>query len=137
MYDAFLRVPHAHVFMDIDSIPAGEDFVAILHDWIDQSDIVLVLIGKDWIGMRDPKTGQRRLDNPNDFVRIEVRKALSRKIPVVPILLDGAQMPHRGELPEGISTLALRNAEFIDYRTFDSDVSRLIKKIAPETGVSR
>src|SRR4051812_10594936 len=81
-------LPHDHVFMDIDSIPPGADFVDILEGWVEKCDILLALIGAGWIDAIDPKTGRRRLENPNDFVRIEVRKGLARGIPVVPVLLD-------------------------------------------------
>jgi len=62
-------------------------------------------------------------------VRIEIRKALQRGIPVVPVLLDGAPMPDASKLPKDISMLARRQAEFIEFRTFDSDVARLINKL--------
>jgi len=130
IYEALVRVlPRKDVFMDIDSIRPGDDFVEILERWVNECDILLSLIGPGWIGSTDSKTGRRRLDNPNDFVRIEVRKALARGIPVVPVLLDGAPMPDVDELPEDMKKLVRRHAEFIDYRTFDADVERLIKKL--------
>lgn len=86
-------------------------------------------MGRGWIEALDPKTSRRRLDNPQDFVRIEVRKALVRGIPVVPVLLDGAQMPEAEQLPEDLLRLIRRNAEFIEHRTVDTDVERLIRKL--------
>jgi hypothetical protein len=77
----------------------------------------------------DPLTGKRRLENPSDFVRIEIGEALARDIPVAPILLDGAPMPDADQLPTDLKELCDRQAEFIDYRTFDTDVQRLIKKL--------
>jgi hypothetical protein len=100
IYRALKQVlPSDHVFMDIDSIPIGVDFVEFLEGWVEQCDIMLALIGAGWAEGINPKTGRRRLDNPDDFVRIEVRKGLSRGIPVVPIMLDGATIPDAGQLP--------------------------------------
>jgi hypothetical protein len=94
IFDALGKIlPAERLFIDVDSIPPGRDFVEVLEGWVDECEILLAVIGPNWLGSVDPKTGQRRLDNPNDFVRIEVRKALSRGITVVPVLLDGATMP--------------------------------------------
>jgi hypothetical protein len=90
---------------------------------------MLALIGVGWADGIDAKTGRRRLENPEDFVRVEVRKGLSRGIPVVPILLDGATIPDPGQLPDDLQRLIRRNAEFIDHRTVDTDVERLIRKL--------
>jgi hypothetical protein len=98
--------------MDIDSIPIGVDYVEFLEGWVDRCDIMLALIGAGWAEAIDRKTGRRRLENPDDFVRIEVRKGLARGIPVVPILRDGAQLPDPAQLPDDLLRLARRNAEF-------------------------
>ena len=74
-------------------------------------------------------TGKRSLENPGDFVRIEIGEALARDIPVVPILLDGAPLPHADQLPGELKELCDRQAGFIEYRTFDADVQCLIKKL--------
>jgi len=130
IYKAFARVlPNDHIFMDVDSIPPGEDFVEILERWVDSCDVLLALIGPNWVNITDPKTGQRRLDNTYDFVRIEIREALRRGIPVVPILLDGTAMPDPGEFPDDLKNLARRQAEFVEFRTFEHDVERLIAKL--------
>jgi hypothetical protein len=84
--------------------------------------------GPGWFDATDPKTGRRRLDNPSDFVRIEIGEALARGIPVVPVLIDGTPMPEAKRLPEDLKELVDRQAEFVEYRTFDTDVARLIKK---------
>ena len=117
------------VFMDIDSIPLGANFRKILKDWVDQCEVLLALIGPDWIDSADPQTGRRRLDNPSDFVRIEIGEALARDIPVVPIMLDGAPTPNPEHLPDDLKELADRQAEFVDFRTFDADVARLISRL--------
>jgi hypothetical protein len=74
-------------------------------------------------------TGRRRLDNPKDFVRIEICAALSRSITVVPVLLDGAPMPEADQLPENMRKLVGRQAEFVEYRSFDTDLDRLIRRL--------
>jgi len=100
IYGAFQQeVPRDRLFMDVDSIPPGVDFVEILRGWINQCEFMLALIGPGWIEATDSKTGRRLLDDPNDFVRVEIREALSRNIPVVPVLLDGALMPEAEQLP--------------------------------------
>jgi TIR domain-containing protein len=130
IYRALTRVlPRGHVFMDVDTMPLGENFVEILEDWVDQCDVVLALIGAGWITATDPKTGRPRLANSHDFVRTELRRALGRKIPVVPVVLDGAALPEPGSLPDDIRELVLRHAEFVDFRTFDADVDRLMRKL--------
>jgi hypothetical protein len=135
IYEAFLRrMPRENVFMDIDTIPLGVNFVKVLEGWVEQCEVLLVLMGADWANSTDPKTGKRRLDNPKDFVRVEIRGALTRDIPVVPVILDGAEIPDEAQLPDDIRGLLSRNAEFVEYRTFDGDVQRLLKKLG--VGVS-
>ena len=136
IYAAFQKVlPRDRLFMDIDSIPPGVDFVEMLQSWVNQCEIMLALIGPGWIDALDPKTSRRRLDDPNDFVRIEIREALSRGIPIVPVLLDGASMPDTEQLPDDMKGLVRRQAEFVAYRTFDADVERLIKALRLGEGV--
>jgi hypothetical protein len=130
IYEAFLRrMPRENVFMDIDTIPLGVNFVKVLEGWVEQCEVLLVLMGEDWANSTDPKTGKRRLDNPKDFVRVEVRGALTRDIPVVPVMLDSAEIPDEHQLPDDIKGLLSRNAEFVEYRNFDADVQRLLKKL--------
>jgi hypothetical protein len=130
IYEAFVRaLPPDTVFMDVDSMAPGDDFVEALEGWVQQCDVLLALIGPNWLKSIDPRTNLRRLDNLEDFVRIEVRGALARKIPVVPVLLDAAKMPTADELPDDIKALTRRNAEFVDFRTFDADVQRLIRRL--------
>jgi formylglycine-generating enzyme required for sulfatase activity len=124
-----LAAPRGHVFMDVDSIPLGADFVEILERWVGECEIMLALIGAGWINAVDPATGRRRLDDPHDFVRIEIREALRRGIPVVPVLIDGAPMPGAADLPDDLRSLVRRQAEFVQLRTFDADVARLMRKL--------
>jgi hypothetical protein len=86
IYTAFCHVlPREHVFMDVDTVPPGANVRKMLRDWVDQCEIVLALIGPGWIDGIDPKTGRRWLDNPSDFMRIEVGEALARGIRVIPV----------------------------------------------------
>jgi hypothetical protein len=112
--------------MDIDSIPFGVDF----HDWLDKevgrASILLALIGHGWADARD-EAGRRRLDNPDDFMRIEIQAALKRGIPIGAVLIDGAPPPRLDQLPDTMRGLARRNAAFVDSgRDFNAHMNRLI-----------
>lgn len=115
------------IFLDIDSIPLGVDFVEYLDQQVGKCDVMLVVIGPGWLEASNPSTGGRRLDDPHDFVKIEILAALRRGIPVVPILIDGTAMPTAVQLPQEISSLATRNGIEIRRTTFDGDIARLIK----------
>jgi Sulfatase-modifying factor enzyme 1/TIR domain len=137
IHKAFCRtLPRDQVFMDVDSIPPGANFRKTLKDWVDQCEVLLALISSGWIDASDPKTGRRRLDNEGDFVRIEIGEALARDIKVVPVLIDGTLLPDRDLLPDDLKGLVDRQAEFVEYRTFDADVERLIRKLglSPDKG---
>lgn len=130
LYDAFARqMPRDEVFWDIDSIPAGTDFSLFLKAKVDECEILLALIGPDWINVVDPTTKKRRLDDPNDYVRLEIGRALARNVRVVPVLIDNAPLPSPDQLPEELKNLALRNAEFINFRSFDRDVQHLFARV--------
>jgi hypothetical protein len=96
------------LFMDVDAIPLGMNFVKVLHEEVAKCGVLLAVIGPNWLDVRD-EAGNRRLDNPDDFVRIEIAAALQRDIPVIPILLDGAKVPKAARLPKDLEELALRN----------------------------
>ena len=104
------------VFMDIDTIAPGLDCIEGIEEAISRCDILLVLIGKRWLSMTDA-SGQRRLDNPQDFVFLEVKAGLERNIRVIPVLVGGAIMPSAQELPTALSNLARRHTfEISDTR---------------------
>src|SRR5271157_420441 len=107
----YLKAKHGaySLFKDVDSIPAGEDFREILRDAVNQCDVVLAVIGKEWISAMDAN-GRRRVDDPNDYVRVEILTALERKIPVIPVLVENVAMPPAEELPEPLRPLVFRNA---------------------------
>ena len=120
-------LPKEQVFMDFDSIPPGVNFVRFLEKKVEEAEILLAVIGERWLDAKDPKTGRRRLENQRDWVRIEIRQALARDIPVVPVLLDGIDMPPEERLPEDICELTERQFEHVSLPTFEADVQRLIR----------
>lgn len=122
------RFGEPKIFMDVDSIPLGADFIEIIQHAVRGCDILLVLIGPQWTKMVN-SDGRRRLDDSEDFVVLEVREALDRSIPVVPILVDGAPMPRREDLPAPLQSLARRNAVRVDAESFRSDVSGLLEHL--------
>jgi TIR domain len=98
-----------HIFMDVDQIPAGIDFVAHLNGQVAACGVVLVVIGPHWLDVRN-EAGQRRLNQPDDFVAIEIAAALARDIRVIPVLVDGASIPKTSELPDSLKPLVRRQA---------------------------
>jgi TIR domain len=119
------RFGRPQIFKDVDSIALGDDFVETISNAVGKTDVLLALIGEQWLTMRDEK-GARRLENPDDFVRIELEAALERKIRVIPILVDGAAMPTRNELPQTLAPLAQRQALELSPSRFDFDTRRLM-----------
>jgi formylglycine-generating enzyme required for sulfatase activity len=116
------------LFMDVDSIKPGLDFVKVLEEQVSQCDIVLAVIGHNWIDARD-EAGARRLDNPEDFVRIEIGSALDRGKRVIPVLVGDARMPRSDELPEPIKPLARRHAVRLTHERFRADMQGLVKAL--------
>jgi TIR domain len=114
------------LFMDVDAIPLGVNFASALRDAVARCEVLLAVIGPNWLDARDD-TGTRRLDDPNDFVRIEIGAALQRNIPVIPILLDGARVPRRNQLPKELEELAMRNGLDVRHASFHNDIDRLIR----------
>lgn len=118
------------VFLDIDSIPLGLDFRKHISDSVGQCNVLLALIGDSWINSTNDQ-GSRRLDDPTDFVRLEVESALKRDIPVIPVLVGKARMPSATELPSSLQELAFRNAaEVRAGRDLQEHLTRLVRGIA-------
>jgi streptogramin lyase len=122
------RFHRSRVFMDVDAIEPGVDFVERIQLAVASCDVLLVLIGETWIDMR-AADGTRRLDEPEDFVRLEVAAALARDVRVVPVLVEGAAMPGPDDLPEDIRPLARRNAIELSDARWHYDMSRLIQAV--------
>src|SRR5215471_12410912 len=110
------------LFMDVDNIAPGLDFVRVLEEQVAQCDLVLAVIGKGWL---DAEIA-RRLHNPEDFVRIEIASALNQEKRVIPVLIGEARMPRADELPEAIRPLARRNAVRLTHERFRTDTQALI-----------
>ena len=116
------------VFMDVDSIALGRDFRQVLQERLASCDLMLALIGPDWLDIRDA-SGNRRLNSPTDFVRQEIAAALKRNIPVTPVLVHGAQMPAPEQLPDDLKDLAFRNGFELSHTRWESDVREMIKRL--------
>lgn len=117
------------VFRDVDSIPAGMDFREKIRETIDEADVLVAIVGPRWLEVRNPQ-GERRLDQAEDFVRLEIESAMAQLIPVMPVLVDNASMPRADQLPESIAQFAYRNALPIPQEPyFDAGMSRLIEQI--------
>jgi hypothetical protein len=102
IYDALSsKFSEEQVFMDFDKIPLGVSFPQYLKSQLAKAEVVLVIIGPKWAEATD-KQGRRRLDDPKDWVRVEVETALRSKIPVIPILVSRATLPKEDELPESL-----------------------------------
>jgi hypothetical protein len=120
--------PSERLFIDVDSIPPGVDFVRMLESQVAQCDAMLTVIGNNWLDATDEQ-GRRRLDDPHDFVRLEIESALKQDKRVIPVLVHQARMPHPDELPEAIRDLATRNAVRLTHERFRADVQGLIKAL--------
>jgi len=130
VYDELARRYGAErVFIDVDDIAAGQSFAAVIRGAVSSSSVVLVLIGKRWRGERDGAA--RRLDDPDDFVRTEVAAALASGAPVIPVPLDGVQMPSEQQLPPSLRSLASRNAFELRATAFGADMARLMAELEP------
>jgi len=116
------------VFMDVDSIALGRDFRQVLQESLQACDIMLALIGPNWLEAKDA-AGNRRLESPGDFVRQEIASALKRNIAVTPVLLQGASMPPPDRLPEDLKDLAFRNGFELSHTRWVSDVKELFKRL--------
>jgi hypothetical protein len=120
--------PAEGLFIDVDNIPPGEDFVRLLDTQVAQCDVLLAVIGNSWLDATD-EHGGRRLDDPRDFVRIEIESALKQGKRVIPVLMHKARMPRREELPETLWPLAARNAVRLTHERFKADVEGLVKAL--------
>jgi hypothetical protein len=117
------------VFMDLDKIVPGADFVEVIEHALNSTEVMLVLIGKQWLTVTDRRQ-RRRLDNPSDYVRLEVASALRRKdVRVIPVLLQEAETPDADELPDELMPLTRRQAVEIRDGRWNDDVAVLVKTL--------
>jgi len=117
------------IFIDLDDIAPGVNFVSTIEKGVAECDVMLVLIGKRWLDSRDA-SGRRRIDDPADFVRIEIGKGLARNIRIIPVLIGGASMPAEKDLPSELGRLANLQAIALSDERWDYDTSQLVKALA-------
>jgi TIR domain len=129
LYDRLAdRFGEAQVFIDVDTIEPGADFAEAIFLAVAACKVLLVVIGPTWLSATDER-GRRRLDDPDDIVRLEIEAALARGVRVIPILVEDAVMPAREDLPQSLAGLARRNAVFIRHESFRYDTERLVAAI--------
>jgi hypothetical protein len=119
------------VFKDIDSIAYGDNFVTAIKNAVSSSAVLIVVIGRKWLSITD-ENGNRRLDNPLDFVRLEIATALTLRVRIIPALVEGASPPSEGDLPEPLAELALCHAIDLSDTRWNFDVERLIEALEEE-----
>jgi hypothetical protein len=119
--------------MDVAAIDVGRDFRRAIDESVATCGVLLALIGPGWLHEKDEK-GDRRLDDPGDFVRVETASALRRDIPVIPVLLRGSKMPRSDQLPDDLKDLAYRNCVELTHARWKSDVKVLIGGLRPLLG---
>jgi hypothetical protein len=138
LYDRLsTRFGHERVFIDVDSIELGLDFTEAVRDALVKCQVLIVVIGKAWLTASDPD-GRRRLENPDDFVRLEIEMASSLPgIRIIPVLVQGATAPRASELPPSLAALALKNGIEISHAGFRADTERLINSISRIIGHNR
>jgi hypothetical protein len=124
------------VFRDVDYLKPGEDFVDALARAVDACDVFICVIGPDWAEVRNER-GERRLDDPDDFIRLEVETALRRQTLLLPVLVEGARMPEAAELPEALRPLSRRQAIELSEHRWDFDVQQLLRRIDEVLGARR
>ena len=124
-----------NVFVDIDTIRPGEDFVDRIDQSIAACDVLVAVIGKSWLTAIDTK-GRRRLDREDDYVRMEIAKALERHVRVIPALVGDAALPEAAQLPQDIVALSRRQAIEISDSRFHHDADLLIEALSGSPGSS-
>ena len=128
-------LPDEPIFRDVDGLTPGQDFVSAIDTRLRQCRVCLAVIGREWLNARNAEGG-RRLDQPDDFVRLELRAALARpEVLVIPVLVEGASMPPAEALPAEIRGLARRQAVTLRDDTWDSDVVRLVRSLETPTSL--
>jgi tetratricopeptide (TPR) repeat protein len=119
--------------MDVDSIEVGVDFAEAIQQAVASCEVLLALVGPQWLTITDAN-GQRRLEDPDDTVRLEIEAALARNIRVIPVLVDNTLMPQRQQLPESLAPLSRRNALELSYNRYGYDLERLLEAVGRVLG---
>lgn len=127
---------HENCLMDIDHIAPGEDFKQVVENKLRTVQVAVVLIGKQWLNINS-ESGQHRLDNPDDLVRLEIATLMARDIRVVPVLVGGVDMPDAAQLPESLVPLTKSSVYEISDSQFYADVDRLIQALEATVDVKK
>lgn len=127
------RFDKGNVFLDVETIKAGDDFTRDIGDAIGSCHALIALIGPHWLAAADEK-GRRRIDQPGDYVRLEIAAALKRNILVIPVLVQGAEMPRPEDLPGELKALHKRSAVEISFDRFVYDMDRLVEAVGGAYG---
>ncbi len=129
LYDRLSQFfPAKFLFKDFNTIKAGENYRDSINKALKKCNVLLVVMGKNWLNITDTD-GRRRLDNPEDLVRIEVATALKNNIRVIPVLFDNIAVPGTGQLPEDLQPLSLRQGVSVTETNFDYDIRHLAEAI--------
>ncbi|MEZ5997205.1 MAG: TIR domain-containing protein [Hyphomonas sp.] len=129
--------PATDIFFDLDSMTVGLNFKQQIELTVDKCDVLIAVIGTNWLSAQDPDTGERRIDNPRDFVRSEIAAALRRSIPVIPVFIDGALPPEPDELPDDLKELSHRHGVKVRADSFRSDLEHLVRGLKLNSGPAR
>jgi hypothetical protein len=117
-----------NTYMDLDTIRGGDNFETVIEEKISQCDVLLAVIGERWLTITGVN-GSRRLDMADDFVRLEIAKALERGVRVIPVLVGGATMPHQDDLPNDLRPLSFHQAMDLRDAHFHSDAEQLMDEL--------
>ncbi len=117
-----------NVFMDVAGIKPGVDFRQAIEQNVANCGVLLAVIGPNWVSMTKPG-GVRRIEDPSDFVALEIAAALKRQVPVIPVLVHDARMPSPDQLPESLKDLSYRNSVEISHARWNSDVNLLVQAL--------
>jgi hypothetical protein len=122
------------VFIDVARMKKGLDFRRVLDEQLASCGVLLTIIGDGWLNALDEE-GKRRLDDPHDFTRTEIAAALKRDIPVIPVLVQDARMPHADQLPDDLKELIYRDGVELRHTHWDSDVNDLMNALTAYVSV--
>jgi TIR domain len=134
LYDNLKQKFPGLVFRDVDSLEPGDDFVARIEELLGSAEVMIAVIGRGWA---TDESGHRRIDEPDDWLRLEVGAGLRRNIRVIPVIVGGAKMPQAEELPDDLKALALRNSLEINDRDWESAQERLFATIERVLGLAK
>lgn len=127
--DFLRRETTLRVLIDVESIAVGLDYTKVIREQVAASDAVLVVIGPGWLTSTGPE-GNLRLKDRDDAVRLEVATALKEDKAVVPVLVDGASMPKKADLPQNLAALAVRNGTFLRHESFSRDLTAIVESLS-------